>query len=98
MTRGDDDKVRFTWEGADGALVEADLTLDQAAALQRGEPVAGYGLARHFTLDERIAATRARLESLRAELFAFKAEQIGISFGGADDLAEVLEIWLGEAE
>lgn len=83
MNAPDPDMVTFSWEGADGTLTEAEFTLEEAAALKRGETVARYrgNRTRHYTLSDRIAATRARLEGLTTEREALMCEFPGIEDG-----------------
>lgn len=81
-----DDLVHFDFECRDGALVEADLTLEEAAKLKRGEPVAMYGgrRVRHRCLDDRIAALKARQDQIEAEQEAMMREYPGIEDGEWD--------------
>jgi hypothetical protein len=54
-----EDQMTLAWESADGSASEMDMSLRQAADLQAGEPVSGYGLVRRATPQERIARLRA---------------------------------------
>lgn len=76
-----EDMVTLEFECEDGSVIEADFTLEEAATLKRGEPVAMYGRTRHYSLSDRIAALRARHDQLTARREEMKREFPGIEDG-----------------
>ncbi|MET0306296.1 MAG: hypothetical protein ABW196_08715 [Solirubrobacterales bacterium] len=58
------DQVTLSWEAPDGAITEVDMSLRDAANLQSGQPVSGYGTSRRFSNPERRAALRARCDQI----------------------------------
>lgn len=75
------DTIAFEWEDADGGLNVATFDLDQAAALQRGERVAGFGLTEYYSPADRIAAARARLDQIAERKAEMRREFPGIDRG-----------------
>lgn len=85
MTPEDMVTLRFVCE--DGSEIVADLTLEQAAALQRGEAVAGYDgelQVRHYSLDDQIAGLRARQDQITERREELKRQYPGIEHGEWD--------------
>ncbi len=68
------DHVVFQFEDADGGLNVAELDLDQAAAMQRGETVSGFGLSTYYSLADRIAIAKANLDGVRARKAEMETE------------------------
>lgn len=62
------DEVTLSWEARDGTLTEVPMSLREAADLQAGKPVSGYGRSRHFSLSDRRAALVARNDQIRERL------------------------------
>jgi hypothetical protein len=64
-----DDTVRLTWEDElTGTIHETRFTLEQAAALQRGESVTSRGNVTEWTLADNIAKLEARQAQIKAEM------------------------------
>lgn len=61
------DQVTLSWEGEYGTLTEVDMSLREAADLQAGRPVSGYG-SRRFTLPERRAGLEARNDQIKERM------------------------------
>lgn len=71
LERVGEDQMALCWESEDGSASAMDMSLRQAADLQAGEPVSGYGMVRRATPRERIARLRAandQIEERMAEL------------------------------
>ena len=76
-----DDLVTLRWLDGERRLVELTVTLDQAAALERGEPVCGRGLVQRWSLEDLAAAKRAALDELAAverDLLLIELRHLGI--------------------
>jgi len=69
-----EDQMTLAWEGEDGSESAMDMTLRQAADLQAGEPVSGYGLVRRATPRERIARLRAMNDQIAERMADLEAE------------------------
>jgi hypothetical protein len=63
-----DDTVTMTWEDNMGTIHEATFTLEEAAALQRGETVTGRDNVTDWTLEDSIAQLEARQAQIKAEM------------------------------
>jgi hypothetical protein len=68
------DEVTLSWEARDGTLTEVPMSLREAAALQDGKPVSGYGRARHFSLSDRRAALVARNDQIGERMAELEAQ------------------------
>jgi hypothetical protein len=63
-----EDQVTLSWEGPDGSLAEVDMSLREAANLQAGQPVSGYGRGRRFSPVERRVGLVARNDQIRERM------------------------------
>jgi hypothetical protein len=76
------DLVRYTWTDArTRELCEVTFTLDELAAMQRGEVVARPAPIERENLDEAIAALRARQDQIRAHRDELRRRHPGIDGG-----------------
>jgi hypothetical protein len=80
-----DDTVNLTWEDNMGTIHEATFTLEEAAALQRGETVTGRGNVTDWTLADNIATLEARQAQIKAEMNELERQYPGIGTEDSTD-------------